>query len=99
MGVTPPFVGVAVNVTDVALHMLTVEPEGAGLEVILTDTGKDGLTVIVIPLLYGALGKGQLVAFEYMRQVTILPFANVVVVNVWMQKLLPVMHRLQTTHK
>jgi hypothetical protein len=41
----PPFVGVAVKVTDVPAH---IAPEGTAA--ILTLTGRIGLTVIVIPL-------------------------------------------------
>lgn len=83
VGVTPPFVGVAVKVTDVPLHILTVEPAGAGLEVIVTDTGNDGSTVIVISLLYGAFGNGQLDALEYMRHFTTWPLVSDDVVNVF----------------
>lgn len=50
-GEPPPFVGVAVNVTDVPLQILMVVPAGAGTDVIVTETGNDGFTVIVIGLL------------------------------------------------
>jgi hypothetical protein len=66
----PPFVGVAVNVTDAPEHILL-----PGLADILTDgvTGVD--TTIVIPVLVAVAGDAQ-VALLVSTQVTISPLAR-----------------------
>jgi hypothetical protein len=73
----PPFVGVAVNVTD--------EPAHVGLfpEVIAIETAgtKTGLTVIVIPFDVAVVGLAQ-VAVDVITQVTTCPLVNVAVANV-----------------
>ena len=68
----PPFVGVAVNVTDVPEQ---IAPDGAAT--ILTAGTSVGFTVIVIALdvAVGVLGQ---VALDVIIQVTISPFTSVV---------------------
>ena len=73
MGVVPPLVGVAVNVT------LVPEQIVVALAPILTLAGKLGFTVIVMALLVAGLPVAQ-VAFDVITTVTIWPFVNVVVV-------------------
>lgn len=75
-GEAPPFVGVAVNVTDVPLHIVL-----PGLAEILTAGVTVVLTVIVIPPLVAVVGEAQL-ALLVITQVIILPLAKAAFVYV-----------------
>ena len=68
VGDDPPFVGVAVNVTDVPAHIAP-----GGFAVIETLTGSSGLTVTVIAFEVAGVPVGQ-TAFEVSMQVMISPF-------------------------
>ena len=67
----PPFVGVAVNVTDVPGQIVVDVAE------MLTLTGRFGFTVMVIVLDVAGLPVAQ-VALEVITQVTAFPLASVV---------------------
>ena len=75
-GVVPPFVGVAVNVTLVPLHI--VEP---GLAAILTDGATDELTVIVT-VLDVAVGVDAQAELDVITQLTVFPFVRAAFVYV-----------------
>jgi hypothetical protein len=68
-------VGVAVNVTEVPVHMVVADA------LMLTLAGRLGLTTIVIVLLVTGEVEAQ-VAFDVISTVTVLPFASVFVVKV-----------------
>ena len=68
-GVEPPLVGVAVNVTLVPEQIVVAVAE------ILMLTGRFGFTVMVIVFDVAGLPVAQ-VALEVITQVTVLPFAN-----------------------
>jgi hypothetical protein len=70
----PPFVGVAVNVTLVPGQIAP-----AGTAAILTLTGRFGFTVMVIVFEVAGFPVGQ-VAFDVNTQVTVFPFASVVLI-------------------
>jgi hypothetical protein len=70
VGVDPPFVGVAVYVTDVPEQTEVAE---AAIE---TDTGNNGLTVIVMAFDVAGFPEGQ-VAFDVRTQVTTSPLTGV----------------------
>jgi len=72
--VDPPFVGVAVNVTDVPAQTFVAD---AAID---TEGTTVGFTVIVILALFAVVGLAQ-VAFEVSTQLTACPFVNVVVVK------------------
>ena len=76
VGVVPPFVGVAVNVTDDPAHIAPT-----GLATTLTEGTTVGFTVIVIPVLVAVVGAAQ-GELEVSIHVTICPFVNVDEVNV-----------------
>ena len=69
----PPLVGVAVNVTDVPLHIVVF-----GVA-ILTAGVTDGLTVMVMLFDVAVVGEAQ-VAVEVITQLTTAPLVSVVVV-------------------
>jgi hypothetical protein len=71
----PPFVGVAVNVTDAPAQIVVA------LAAIDTEGTRTAFTVIVIELDVAVTGETQ-VAFEVRITVTTSPLANVVLVNV-----------------
>ena len=68
-GVEPPLVGVAVNVTLVPEQIVVAVAE------ILMLTGRFGFTVMVMVFEVAGLPVAQ-VALEVITQVTVLPFAN-----------------------
>ena len=72
----PPFVGVAVNVTDVPAQIVF-----PGLAAILTDGTTIAVTVMVILLDVAVAGDAQ-VAVEVITQVTASPFTNTAFVYV-----------------
>ena len=71
-GVAPPFVGVAVKVTEVPEHIVL-----PGFAIILTEGTKTGFTVIVILLLVAGLPVAHGAALEVNITFTISPFASV----------------------
>ena len=85
VGVAPPFVGVAVNVTDEPAHTAP-----AGLAAILTAGVTVGFTVIVIPELVAVKGAAQ-GELDVMIQETVCPFVKVddVYVVLFVPTLLP----------
>ena len=72
----PPFVGVAVNVTELLAQIVA-----DGLAAMLTLTGRFGFTVIVIVLEVAGLPVPQL-AVEVITQVIVLPFVSAALVYV-----------------
>jgi hypothetical protein len=77
VGVVPPFVGVAVNVTLSPAQIVL----SASLDAILTLGVRFVFTVVVIPVLVAVVGLAH-VAFDVNTQVTTSPLANVAFVNV-----------------